>query len=317
MQSQAASAVIAKAKQKRSGALANTQGTRGEPVRGGQASRPAGRDGGNAMSGGGISQPMMAQGGPMPPGGRGGSSAPNVGPLPPGADIGRIGGPVPGGLPPVADVGRMGQGGDPNVKPMPTAPPGGPNLMSLLPPAMQRNMATNGRDPREAIQTRMQNDPIFKQKMIEMQQSGGFRNMPGPGGPPSGPISAPMQPPGGPQVDPSRDMQASSANLGPPTELPGLPGGLPPGADIGRMGGQMQPGDMQRGFPTPGQGGQGFNQQQLKQMLPPAMQQGFQGNSQGMNLQAIQQQMQGGGPAPQMGGFGGAGQGGGNPFRYM
>jgi len=83
------------------------------------------------------------------------------------------------------------------------------------------------------------------------------------------------------------------------------------GGDVGFPGGQQ--GGMQ---PAMQGGPQGMNPQQLKQMLPPAMQQGFQGNPQGLNLRSIQQQMQGGGPAPQMG-FQGAGQGGGNPFRGM
>lgn len=224
------------------------------------------------------------------------------------------------------------------------APPsGGPqspqsqDLMRLLPPKMQAAMAQNGRDPREAIATRMQNDPIFKQKMVAMQQQGGF---PGglSGGPPSGPsMSLPMQPPpDGPRVDPGGDSVQVPG--GPDSAVSGVPGQSlggpmpppPPGADIGAPMPPGQPAGTQGGFG-------GMNQVALRRMLPPAMQAlqgaqgaygqatpwpmfgpgvqqgGFQGNPKGLNMQSLQAQMQGGGPAP-----GGQPQlGGVNPYRGM
>lgn len=100
--------------------------------------------------------------------------------------------------------------------------------------------------------------------------------------------------------------------------MPQAPGG-PPGSDIGppmQVQGSI-PGGPPTGGMQPGFGG--MDPQQLRRMLPPAMQvQGapgaYQGNPQGLNLQSIQQQMQGGGPAP--GPMGGGGQSM-NPFRGM
>lgn len=228
--------------------------------------------------------------------------------------------------PPNLPTGMQAGGMSPGAQgggPQPQGPPGGnQDLMRLLPPKMQAAMAQNGRDPREAIATRMQNDPIFKQKMIAMQQQGGL-----PGVPSSGPImSSPMQPsPVGPRIDAGGDqVQASggppSLGGGPDAAVSGIPGqGIggpppPPGADIG---GPMPPGGMQGGFQGAQGGFGGMNQQQLRQMLPPAMQQGFPGgfagNPQGLNLQSLQLAQQGGGPAsggqPQLSSV--------NPYRGM
>lgn len=212
--------------------------------------------------------------------------------------------------------------------------PGGQDLMRLLPPKMQAAMAQNGRDPREAIASRMANDETFRQKMVAMQQQGGFLGAQNPS------MSLPMQPPPqGPQIDPAGgavqklDGPPSGIPDSPVSAVPGQaqPGGpmrpLPPGADIG---GPMPP-------PGPQSGPMGMDPQRLRQMLPPAMQSfqgaqgaggqatswpmlgamaqqgGFQGNPQGLNLQSLQAQMQGGGPAPgaqpQLGGV--------NPYRGL
>lgn len=324
--------VMSKAKLKRSGAggfpapaQGVTKGGAGQ-VAGvadpGMMRKPAVRLPGLQGSSTSPDQSVSGPGGPAPPGARPGGP-----PLPPGAEVG-----------PTPAQGGMASGS-------PGAPPGRPDLMSLLPPKMQAAMAQNGRDPREAIGTRMQNDLMFKQKMIAMQQQGGFPGGPPPGGPPSGPISMPFQPPGpggavssGPMGGPGGSMPQApggppGSDIGPPMQMQGDPGGAigqgPPGGPTQMQfgpGGPMPPGGMQQGFPGPGQQMQGFggmDQQKLKQMLPPAMQgmqgggttQGFGGNPQGLNLQSIQQQVQGGGPAPgQMQPGGGQGI---NPYRGM
>lgn len=181
-------------------------------------------------------------------------------------------------------------------------------LKQMLPPAMQKpawqqlqEMGIGGQGSAEA------NKAMLAQKMAGQQL--GL-----PGGPPP---SAPMAP-GGPGA-PNQSVSGPGGPGGAPPAGPGLPPGAEPGTPppAAPGGAQTMPFFPGQGGPQGMQGGfGGMNPQQLRQMLPPAMQgQTFGGRPGGLNPQQIMPQPQapGGGFNP---GAGGA-QGGGNPFRYM
>lgn len=184
-------------------------------------------------------------GGPAPRGmrepGGGGGMSPGSGGVPRGvrampsgpmdqstSSPGVVGGPmVPpttGGVMPLPPGAEAGNG--PQVEGDPYA---------MLPPRMRETARAAGRDPQEAIASRMANDPVFRQQMTQ-------RGFPGaPGGTPAG---NPTVSAGGPDMSVS-----SSAGAG-----PGGPGGpLPPGAEPGQGANlQQRLGDPRLGGFNPG-----------------------------------------------------------------
>jgi hypothetical protein len=180
--------------------------------------------------GGPAPRGMREPGGGMSPGGPGGGLPRGVRVMPSGpmdqATSGPSGPPTTGGempLPPGAEL-----NGGPRVEDDP---------YSMLPPRMRETARAAGRDPQEAVASRMANDPTFRQQIIQQYGPGA------PGGPPAG---GPTVSTGGP------DMSVSGpGGMSPGSPGPGLP---PPGAEPG---GQVPPqialqqrlqGTRQRGF---------------------------------------------------------------------
>lgn len=211
----------------------------------------------------------------------------------PGADVrGARGGPAPmkpDQQPPTIDVKpKLDTGGivsDPAVSMKPAPAPGsGPimapsltpdafkgGLAELLPPKLREAVAMGRRDPMEAFQTRMGNDANFAAQMQQRGMGGGGivneKQFPeiSAGADGGGPMVEPPQ--ANFQTFPGRPMQGPG---GPPPPMPGM-GIDPSGANPATMG---------RGMPP------GMDPNQLRSMLPPALQGGM-GGPGGPGLQSM------------------------------
>lgn len=182
-----------------------------------------------------LRMPFRPGGGPAPRGmrepGGGGMGPGNPGGMPRGVRVM----PISAGDTGKTSPGRGGVGGPMMPPPMGAEPggqPAGPQVeddpYSMLPPRMRETARAAGRDPQEAMASRMANDPIFRQQMEQ-------RGFPGaPGGPPAG---NPTVSAGGPDM----------AVFSPPGAGPGGPGGPPPpGAEPGQGASLQQRLDDQR-----------------------------------------------------------------------